>query len=134
MDITSFFLPGAQSLVTSILADGWSTARSALAHRWAKRGKTSQEAAENELEKGHELAQHIASGDDGERQKLLEVYWAGYLAGLATSHADLIDAVRELGAAHEPTAQGATVHNSNTGTVGTLLQAGDVHGNISFGR
>ena len=133
MDIASFILPGAQSLVTSILADGWSAARSALARRWAKKGTISQQAAEMELEKGHELAQHIG-GEDGERQKLLETYWAGYLAGLGASHADLIEAVRELGDAQESAAQGTTVHNSNTGQVGTLLQAGDVHGNISFGR
>lgn len=133
MDVSSLILPGAQSLVSAILADSWAQARSALARRWSKKGAISQQAAELELDQGHELSRQIDGEGEG-RQRLLEAYWTGYLAGLAASHADLLDAIRDFGHAHASTPQGTTVHNANTGTVGTLLQAGDVHGNISFGR
>ena len=133
MDVSSFVLPGAQSLVSSILADGWAQARAALARRWSQRGAISQQAAELELDKGRELAERI-HGDDQDRRRLLETYWTGYLAGLAAGHAELLDVLRDLSHERTPVSHESAVHNSNTGTVGTLLQAGDVHGDISFGR
>jgi len=133
VDVSSFILPGAQSLVSSILADGWAQARGALARRWSQRGAINQQAAEQELDKGHELSEYIGAAGEN-RRELLETYWTGYLAGLGAAHADLLEAIRELGQAQRLAPPGSTVHNSNTGTVGTLLQAGDVHGNISFGR
>jgi hypothetical protein len=36
--------------------------------------------------------------------------------------------IKGLGGIRHP-----AVHNANTGTVGTLLQAGDIHGDITFG-
>lgn len=131
--MTSLILPGAQSLVSSILADGWAQARATLARRWSKKGSISQQAAEQELDKGHQISAHIAIGD-GDRRTHLESYWAGYLAGLAAGHEDLLDAIRELDSPQPTTTQASTVHNSNTGTVGTLMQAGDIHGNVTFGR
>lgn len=133
MDISSFILPGAQSLVSSILADGWTQARATLARRWSKHGLISQEAAEKELDAGHRLAQQIAGGAQSE-PVVLRAYWAGYLAGLAAEHEDLLDAVRELGAAREAAPQSSVTHNSNSGRVGTLVQTGgDVHGGVSIG-
>ena len=133
MDVSSLIVPGAQSLVSSILADGWAQARTALARRWSQRGAVSQQTAEMELDKGRELSEHIdPDGDD--RRRLLETYWTGYLAGLAAGHADLLEAIRDLSHEHTPVAQEPTVHNSNTGAVGTLVQTRDVHGGISFGR
>lgn len=136
MDALALVLPGTQALVSSILAEGWTQARNALARKWSKKGAISQSAAEHQLERGHELARHLGGDGDGSEpsRELLEAYWAGYLAGLGAGHAELLDAIRELGAAPTPAPRGSRVHNSNTGKVGTLLQTGDVNGDISFGR
>ncbi|MBR7836003.1 hypothetical protein KDL01_22195 [Actinospica durhamensis] len=104
MDPLTFLLPGTQSLVSTILAEGWTQTRAALARKWSKKGTISQDAAEQELERGHELSLEVAGGDEADtdgRRALLEAYWTGYLAGLSAGHADLLDAIRELGAARE---------------------------------
>lgn len=149
MDPLTFLLPGTQSLVSTILAEGWTQARTALARRWSKKGAISQAAAEQELERGHALSLQIAGESAGHaeaaaspdaegRRALLEAYWTGYLAGLSAGHADLFDAIRELGAARDsgPTSsRGSEVHNSNTGSVvGNVVQTGDVHGGFTIGR
>lgn len=130
MDPLSIVVPGAQSLVSAILADGWTQVRGALARHWSKRESISQDAAEQRLDAGHEQSLLVAGNGD-EQHALLEAYWAGYLAGLAADHAGLLDAIRELRAPSAPTSR--NVHNSNTGTVSTLLQLGDVHGNLTIG-
>ena len=135
VDALSLVIPGAQSLVTSILADGWTQARGALARRWSKKGSISQHGAEQQLERGHELSLQINTEDAASRA-MLEMYWTGYLAGLAAGNADLLNAIRELGQTQGTRSQVSTVHNSNTGTANSLVQLGDVHGdaNISLGR
>lgn len=133
MDPLSIVVPGAQSLVSAILTDGWAQVRGALARRWSNRGSISQGDAEHRLDTGHEQSLVVA-GDGEDRHARLEAYWAGYLAGLAADHADILDAIRDLGAHSAQGSQGTVVHNSNTGSVGTLLQLGDVHGDISFGN
>lgn len=130
MDALSIVVPGAQSLVSAILTDGWAQIRGALARRWSKRGSISQEVAEQRLDAGHKQSL-IVAGNGEDQHTRLEAYWAGYLAGLAADRADLLDAIRELGAPSVPSSR--DVHNSNTGSVGTLLQLGDVHGDISIG-
>jgi hypothetical protein len=55
---------------------------------------------------------------------------AGDLAGYLAERPDLADAVQTLAAGPAPA---GGIHNSNAGTVrGNLLQAGDIHGDISF--
>ena len=134
MDVSSLIIPGAQAFVKAVLTDGWDLARAALARRWSKHGAISQEAAEKDLEAGHQLAQQVAGTTENQRA-VLEAYWAGYLAGLAAGHDDLLAAIRELGADHAVAPQSSTASNTNTGQVGTLVQtSGDVHGGISIGR
>jgi hypothetical protein len=128
----SVVLPGAQSLVSAILADGWAQVRAALAQRWSKKGAITQQAAEQRLDTGHEYALAVA-GDGEDRHARLEAYWAGYLAGLAVGQGDLLEAVRELTSSLASQSRGETVHNTNTGTVGTLLQVGEAHGDITIG-
>lgn len=132
MDALSVVLPGAQSLVSAILTDGWAQVRGALARRWSKKGSISQDVAEQRLDTGHESSLLVA-GDGEDRRALLEAYWAGYLAGMAADRADLLDVIRELGSPSAQSSQGTAVHNSNTGSVRTLLQLGDVHGDITIG-
>ena len=129
----SVILPGTQSLVSAILTDGWVQLRSKLARRWSKDGHTSQDDAEKQLEAGHRQALAIA-GEGDDRRVRLEAFWAGYLAASLAERPGLLDAIRELGSSADAQASRAPVHNTNTGTVGTLLQAGDIHGDISFGR
>jgi hypothetical protein len=89
--------------------------------------------AQQHLDTGHEHALKVA-GDGDDRQTRLESYWAGYLAGLAVGQGDLLEAIGELNVSLTARPQSTTVHNTNTGTAGTLLQLGDVHGNITFGN
>jgi len=133
VDASTVILPGAQSLVSAILTDGWAQARGALARRWSGAGTISREAAERRLDAGHEQASTVA-GDGEDRRVRLELYWAGYLAALAADRAELLGVLRELHACSATAARGTTIHNSNTGRVGTLLQQGDVHGGISIGH
>jgi hypothetical protein len=132
VDALSVVLPGAQSLVSAILTDGWSQVRGALARRWSKKGSISQDVAEQRLDAGHENSLLVVGGGE-DRRALLEAYWAGYLAGMAADRADLLDVIREFGTPSAQSSQGTAVHNSNTGSVRTLLQLGDVHGDISIG-
>ncbi len=133
MDVPPLVFPGAQALVSSILMDGWEQARSALARCWSRKGAISRQAAEQELDKGHALSQYI-DAPAGLRQRLLETYWTGYLAGLAAGNASLLDAISELEPTQTWLARESSVHNSNSGVVGTLLQARDIHGDMTFGR
>jgi hypothetical protein len=132
VDALEVVLPGAQSLVNAILTDGWTQARGALARRWSKQGSISRTAAEQRLDAGHEQSLVLAGEGEGQRARL-EMYWAGYLAGLATDRAELLDVIRELAASPASAARTTTVRNSNTGNVRTLLQLGDAHGGISIG-
>jgi hypothetical protein len=143
VDASSVVLPGAQSLVSAILADGWAATREVLARRWSARGAVGRKAAERRLDAGHEQSLIFAGegegGGEGEgegegRAARLTEYWAGYLAGQAADRTDLLDAVRELAASRASAARDTRVHNVNTGSVGTLLQLGDVHGGISIGN
>jgi len=128
----SVILPGAQSLVNAILTDGWVQLRSKLASRWSKDAHSGQDDAEQRLEAGHRQSLALA-GEGDDRQARLEAYWAGYLAALLAERPSLLEAIRDLGSPTATQADHVTVHNANTGTVGTLLQAGDIHGDITFG-
>lgn len=128
MDLDSVIVPGAQSLVTAMLTDAWSSARALVARRWGRSGEHPAD-VELRLEQAKEQSLTLA-GSDGDRQGRLEAYWAGYLAGLLAERPELVGAVRELasGGLSE-----ATTQNSNTGTVhGHLLQARDINGGVHF--
>lgn len=119
--VTSALLPCAQSVVTSVLTDGWTRLRDALAARWSRR--TGEEPAD--IEQRLEAARRQAEGLGGD-EAVQRAYWAGYLAAVLAERPDLLDAVRGL-------AEPGGVHNTNSGQVTTLVQARDVRGGISFG-
>ena len=122
MDPASFVLPGAQSLVTEILSDGWAQARAWLAQRWSRHTGTSQADLERRLDDAREQSASFFAAD----RAALEAYWAGYLAALIGEHPGLAASLRE---------SRPGVSNTVSGTVtGNVIQAGTIEGGISFGR
>lgn len=150
MDLTTVFMPGAQSLVTAIMTETWTQTRAAVAKLWVRRhdasthpdtssDHTAIERASHELDAARLQALQLAgTGPDSDRAARMQLFWAGYLAGQAAARPELTAAILELPAllgAVAPASQTSTVHNTITGTVhGNAVQAGDIHGNITFGR
>jgi hypothetical protein len=140
MDLTSVFLPGAQSLVTAILTDTWAQARAAVAKLWVGRHAAATEAqAARELDAAKSQALELAGeGPEADRAVRMQLFWAGYLAGQAAARPELSAAFAELPAllgVGRPGAQNSTVHNIISGTVqGGAVQAGEIHGDVTFGR
>lgn len=130
MDPVALILPGVQSLVSNILNEGWQQARQVLARRWSKKSSISADAAKRTLQDAYQLSVVLA-GERNDRAELLEAYWAGYFAGLAAERPELLDVIGgfSLRQAKVP----AAVQNVNTGPVGTLLQLGEVSGDINIG-
>ncbi|MEU8976421.1 hypothetical protein AB0D11_45990 [Streptomyces monashensis] len=62
----------------------------------------------------------------GDNEAVQRAYWAGYLAAVVAERPTLLDVVHELSDMPD-------LHNTNSGTVTNLIQARDVHGNITFG-
>jgi hypothetical protein len=132
MDLMNVILPGAESLVTAILADGWAQVRAVLARRWSRRTNEPQDEVERRLDTSYnESVELVGQGDD--QRALLEAHWAGFLATVLAEHAVLLDFVRELSTEQLGSRSGASVQNTNSGTVTTLVQSGDIHGSITFG-
>lgn len=119
--VTSALLPGTQALVTAILTDGWTRVRDALAARWSRRTGETRADVERRLDSAHHQAEGL-----GEDEAVQRAYWAGYFAGVVAERPELVDVVRDL-------SRGPDVHNTNSGTVTTLVQAHDIHGNVTFG-
>lgn len=119
--VTSALVPSAQSLVTAILTDGWTHVRDALVRRWSRQTGETPADIEHRLDTAHHQAEGL--GDDEAVQR---AYWAGYLAGVLAERPSLLDVLRGL--PDQP-----DVHNTNSGTVTTLVQARDIHGGITFG-
>lgn len=119
--VTSALLPGAQSLVTAILTDGWTHVRDALARRWSRQTGETQSDIERRLDTAHRQAEGMGDGEAVQR-----AYWAGYLAAVLAERPTLLDVVRDLPDLPD-------LHNTNSGTVTTLVQARDIHGDIRFG-
>lgn len=130
MDLDTVILPGAQSLMTAMLTDAWTSVRAAFARRWGRDAEHGTE-LERRLDDARERALVLAGQeDDDDREGRLQAFWAGYLAGLLAERPELAGALQELIAGLRP-ADG--VRNSNTGTVrGHLVQARDVSGGIEF--
>lgn len=152
--------PGAQSLVTAILADSWGQTRAALARLWARRhAAESAESAESSegpnadpdagalAEAGAELdlamGQSIAVAGDGpesERAERMRLFWTGYLAGQLAARPELADIIgglpRLTGTGLDAPSTSVTVNTKTlSGTVkGNAVQADDVSGGIRFGR
>jgi hypothetical protein len=137
MDLTTVFMPGAQSLVTAILTDTWVQARATVAKLWSRRQSdaAATEQAGRELDAARSQALELAgSGSEAERAARMQLFWAGYLAGQAAARPELAAALTELPALLSAS-QGSTVQNSISGTVtGTVVQARDIHGSITFNR
>ena len=151
MDLTTLVMPGAQSLVTSILADTWVQTRTAIAKLWARRRNASSpgeyadpdataiDHAGHELDAARQQALELAgNGSESDQAARMQLFWAGYLAGQLAGRPELADVLAQLPTllgAGAPTSQTTNVHNTISGKVtGNALQAGDIHGNISFGR
>jgi hypothetical protein len=151
MDLTTMVMPGAQSLVTAVLTETWTQTRSAVAKLWARRQPAADghayadpapaaiEQAGRELDVAREQALELAgTGSESDREARMQLFWAGYLAGQLAARPELATTLAELPAllgAGKPTSQTTNVHNTISGTVhGNAMQAGDIHGNITFGR
>lgn len=119
--VTSVLIPSAQSLVTAIVSDGWAHVRDTLARRWSRQTGEARAAIEHRLNTAHHQAEAL-----GGEEAVQRAYWAGYLAAVLGEHPDLLDAVRGL-------PNRSDVHNTNSGTATTVVQARDVHGDITFG-
>jgi hypothetical protein len=153
MDLTTVVMPGAQSLVAAIATDTWVHARTAVAKLWAQRHPSpgaptitgwdpdpaAIEEAGQELETARQQALELAgNGSEPERAARMQLFWAGYLAGQLAARPELADVFAQLPALlgeGRPATRISAVHNNITGTVhGGALQAGDIHGDITFGR
>lgn len=144
MDPTSLVLPGAQALVTQILAEGWTQARAWLIRRLVRPGSAPQPELERRLDIARAHADALAASDEGaqaatatatpRRRALLEAYWAGYLAAMLGEHPEFAEVLAELAtpAVDVPPRPGSP--NIVTGKVsGTVIQAGTIEGGIRFG-
>ena len=139
MDLTTAFMPGAQSLVTAILTDTWAQARTIIAKLWSRRGGGSGalDQAGRELDAARGQALELAgSGTEAERADRMRLFWAGYLAGQAAARPELAAMFAEL-----PTLLGAqasqapSFQNNITGKItGTAVQTGDIHGDFNINR
>jgi hypothetical protein len=153
MDLTTLVMPGAQSLVTSILTDTWLQTRTAIAKSWARRRNAASpggyadpdpaaiDHASHELDTARQQALDLAgSGSEPDRAARMQLFWAGYLAGQLAARPELADVLAQLPAllgAGVPTSQTTNVHNTNTmsGTVhGPVIQVGNIQGSSTFGR
>lgn len=140
MDLTTAFMPGAQSLVTAILTDTWTHARTAVAKLWASRhAETSEDGATRELDAARGQALELAgTGPEADRAARMQLFLAGYLAGQAAARPELSAAFAELPAllgADRPVSRNSMVNNTISGTVqGGAVQTGEIHGDITFGR
>lgn len=140
-------MPGAQSLVSAILTDSWSQARTALSRLWARRrpedlspdpSPAALERAKEELDLAKEQAVAVAGeGSELERTERMTIFWAGYLAGQVAARAELAAAIRAIPGLLEPPPEASISKASNTisGTVhGNVVQADNISGGIKFGR
>ncbi len=126
-------LPGAQSLVTAILTDGWAHVRTALAHRWSRQTHEPQSDIEHRLDAAHTQASEMTAGHEGSEQALLQAYWAGYLAAVLAERPALLDLIRDLQGTQTAPDSTTSLQNTNSGTVTTLVQGRDISGGITFG-
>lgn len=138
MDLGTLILPGAQSLVSQILSDGWTQARTWLASRLVHPGNVDRADFERQLDAAHDLANGIpvpASGMPAEtaRRLVLDAYWAGYLDALSRTRPEMVRVLTELTGHAATAAPDQTTINSLTGKVaGNVVQAGNIQGGIRF--
>jgi hypothetical protein len=139
MDLTTAFMPGAQSLVTAILTDTWAQARTTVAKLWSRRGGGSGalDQASRELDAARSQALELAgSGTEAERADRMRLFWAGYLAGQAAARPELAAMFAELPTLLSArTSQAPSFQNNITGKItGTAVQTGDIHGDFNINR
>lgn len=125
-------LPGAQTLVTAILTDGWTRVRTALAHRWSRQTDEPQSDIEHRLDAAHTQASEMTADHGDSEQALLRAYWAGYLAAALAERPALLDLVRDLRGTLTAPDTTASVQNVNSGTATTVVQGRDFSGGITF--
>lgn len=142
MDPTTLVMPGAQSLVTAILTDGWAQVRDTLANLWTRHRSVAAldnpaALASSRQEWDSARGQSLAlpnHGTDEERRDRMQAFWAGYLAGQLAARPDLSNALGELPRLLGPDRridQADSVTNTISGSVfGTALQARDIRGDI----
>jgi hypothetical protein len=140
MDLTTVFMPGAQSLVTAILTDTWTQARAAVAKLWVRRHPaTTLDQAGHQLEAARTQALELAgTGPEPDRAARMQLFWAGYLAGQAAARPELAAAFAELpkllAAAAPQQSQTTTTRNTNSmsGTFsGLTIQVGTINGGFN---
>ncbi len=129
MDLSALLLPGAQKLATAMLGDAWTLTRDAIARRWGRGDVDATDKAVAELDDSRSQALELFGRDLG-NERLMNAFLAGYVAALARTQPERVDALVSLDL--EPgLPAGGTVGNVNTGRVGKLVQIdGDVRGGI----
>jgi hypothetical protein len=139
MDPATLILPGAQSLVSQILSDGWVQVRAWLSRRLSHSGEAGQAEVERQLDAANDAANALpfpvsAVSAQAARRLALEAYWAGYLAALADGHPGFPAMLAELVERQGATAQAPATANTVSGTVtGHVVQAGHIEGGVRFG-
>jgi hypothetical protein len=155
MDFATVVLPGAQSIVSTILTETWSAARNKVARLWAKHqgaeaGAAEGTEAEQEVERFDRASTELdlackqsleiaGSGSPEERAARMSLFWAGYLAAQAQVRPALADALAELpsllGGREVPQYRSTVTHNEFSGTAsGPVLQIGHIEGGSTIGR
>lgn len=130
-ELASLAVSGATTLVGLMASDGWNAVKARVT-RLLGRGQRAD--VEGELAEGQrQLAVAWAAGDDAAVAGLEEA-WRGRLRQLLQECPEMADALRELIAE----SGGGNTHHSvsnrvNGGVIrGTVVQAGDINGNITF--
>jgi len=98
MDLSAILLPGAQNLVSAMLGDTWSAARSALSHVWARGDSDRTHAMEQELDEVRAETLDLRGHgplDDATAQQIV-TYCAGYLRHLVLERPDVVAALQAL--------------------------------------
>jgi hypothetical protein len=125
MDLSAMLLPGAQKVATAMLGDAWTATRDAIARRWGKGDKKAVDKVTSDLEVSRTQALSLIDGGSSD-ERLLTVFWMGYLAGIASEHPDWL---AELVEPVPVSTASETVGIANYGKIGNLVKVdGDIHG------
>jgi hypothetical protein len=139
MDVSALLLPGTQNLISEMLKETWSAARSLVARVWARGNDEDARAMESELEQVRaevlELRGHqgpFSESADG----LPVAYCAGYLRNMVLDRPDLLTALQSLPSAIVAARDNVTISGGAAqiinGATGTALSIQHNTGNINL--
>jgi hypothetical protein len=131
MDISALLLPGAQNLATAMLSDAWTNTRDAIARHWGRGSRKKAEEAVAELEDSRSRALALFPDPGPDRELLVQAFIAGYLAALARTEPDRLQALAGLEPGAVPLTSPAVVGNLASGIADRVVQiSGDVRGGV----